>query len=515
MPRVTIRVDSGDEENRSVLELNSTMSKYQNAAIQDFIDTWPQHVVDARRGFAERSKPQIFEREGCASSDLAVFGSAWSGEDEAELMAEWNQSLTKHCIDGMNMDKKVQKLWKISIRTFGVDPLTIMEEGNLKVSISANKSVKFGGKSSQNPIWPTTFCEILGHIMCHPFWRGPDARKVMAFVLKYAVMCREGDAHFDVPNPVYCWVLDALFNQPPRLGITIHQMHMGIRHQRSGPSPSIESDLLAQLGGSIERTRDREPEGQGSSVITTRDLNNVVNALDSMENHGVVSQHSTARAVQLYSEVCYDKEIQPVGVPAFKQAYAACWLNCQRRRIIKERALGTNESEVSEIGIDDRLRIIPETPHGSPVDRRGRGTTSDQRDDDMDDDDMDDDDDGDLGLEDEGGLDLHEDEIVGGGDQAPDPIGSPSLGHEDKTPTIPTTCTRIVPGRKPVRQPSTLEETQSGGPAVGDESPQGAKSSSPKRSGDSEPEERGRTLHTAKRTCLNLKSVLRAREAKD
>lgn len=361
------------------------VSRFQRLATKEFEDQWPIHMTNSKHGLQNRPRQtaeEFFGPDGYGSSGPDPFRPYWTDADEVDMMANYPTSLMKHCIDMISSgDHELHSLWKACIRLFGMDPLTLMND--LEVDAQGNGTLLFKERVRTNPIWSKGFCKKLTRIICHPFWRGPWRDEILNFTLRYAAMCRQDDRRpFEFPNPVSCRVLDGLFEAQNVPDMSLHERHLMLREDafRRRILPSIESDLLAQLGNLVyvSRVGLEEP----TSTITVLDLTRVMQALDSLQNDGLHSHVSTEIAYQMFLAARGTQDV-PVGIDQLRVAYENCRLNRHRGRVYgrKERekngsvGRGSNSEDDDTHLPADHIRspspeetgnVIPETqPRGS------------------------------------------------------------------------------------------------------------------------------------------------------
>lgn len=95
-------------------------------------------------------------------------------------------------------------------------------------------------------------------------------------------------------------MLDLLFHKEYVSDAPLNTRYLELREKvvRAGFLPSIESDILAQLGDLVDvRPRDN-PEGR--IVVTVLDLSRIIGALDNLPNDGLHSYISTEMAYQMF-----------------------------------------------------------------------------------------------------------------------------------------------------------------------------------------------------------------------
>ncbi|KAH6997288.1 hypothetical protein EDB80DRAFT_147512 [Ilyonectria destructans] len=311
----------------------------QRLATKAFTDQWPVYVKNSKRGLKQRSRTTIedfFGSEGWASSGPARFAPIWTDDDETDLIEEYSASLIKRCVDMISAtDSDLHALWKTCIRLLDMDPINLMED--LEVNIEENGTISHDGRVQANAIWSAGFCKKLSRIICHPFWRGPWRHDILTFTIRYAAMCRGDDRRpFNFPNPTACRVLDGLFDVQDMSDMPLHDRHMKLRDEAVANRilPSIESDLLAQLGTLVFVTP--RAHSEGPVVVSVLDLSRIICALDNLQSDGLSSHISTEVSYQMFLAARGTQDV-PVGIDQLKTAYQNCWLNHRRERIVWER----------------------------------------------------------------------------------------------------------------------------------------------------------------------------------
>ncbi|KAL6412639.1 hypothetical protein AUP68_03843 [Ilyonectria robusta] len=149
-------------------------------------------------------------------------------------------------------------------------------------------------------------------------------------------MCRTDDRRpFGHLNPTSCRVLEGLFDDDQMLDMPLHERHMKLREEAFAGRvlPSIESDLLAQLGSLVHVMPQAHLEGP--VVATVLDLSRITCVLDNFMNEGLILHFSTEVSYQMFLAARGTQDV-PVGIDQLKTAYRNCWLNHRRERIVWE-----------------------------------------------------------------------------------------------------------------------------------------------------------------------------------
>lgn len=339
------------------------VGRHQKMATRAFTDQWPVYIKNSRRGLRQdrpyATPEEFFGSEG-ASSGPDPHRPKWSDDDETDLMAVYGTSWTKECIDMIDGgDNDPHALWKGCIRLYQQDPFTLMN--GMRVDATGSVPSEHDGKPQFNVVWSNGFCNKLTRIICHSFWRGPRRAEVLRLAMLYAVMCREDDRrglHTVFRKPVSCPVLDQLFDEKNMSDAPLNTRHLELREKavREGFMPTIESDMLSQLGDLVD-VRPRDNLG-GRIVVTVLDLSRIMCALDNLQNDGLPLHISAEASYQLF--------LGARGIDQLRRAYENCYLNLRRYGIVRERLA----SKEPEPGVEEQGLIIPETQPVSPQSSR-------------------------------------------------------------------------------------------------------------------------------------------------
>ncbi|KAM0433895.1 hypothetical protein ACHAPT_003838 [Fusarium lateritium] len=265
-------------------------------------------------------KKERYERQGKPGCPNPVFDAFWSHQDEQRLMARWNGSLEEAALGALpEGGGELMGLWKLSLRRFQWDPLSIMSWcHDMEFDMSGNDWIQHGGVRALNPLWSKHFCRSLGLIMAHPLWKGEVPFLLMLLVIKWAVICRTGDR-----RPLNGQEEELLKFIHCRIDPDATEKSMGQRHQD-------HQDWNAMV------CPETSPGQSSRYRVRTSDLSLVIKSLDELNTSGMTISCETHLQVHLAGRGSRD---YPVGVAQFRESYKNSWFNITREELRAQKQL--------------------------------------------------------------------------------------------------------------------------------------------------------------------------------
>ncbi|KAF5581188.1 hypothetical protein FPCIR_10288 [Fusarium pseudocircinatum] len=214
-------------------------------------------------GFEGLTKKTYEDKEepGCPNP---TYSKDWSHADEETFLSEyWRGTVHEEAIKRQtrtNQDAQhLVTMFKISLHTFGVDPLTLWTLNGDEFEVTGGRfkaEFKVGNVKYPNPIWSRSFCDKLSQIMTHPLWtKRKERHGFMLFTVKWAFKCRTDDR-----RPLTEDDLDAVIMglDELELGVsceTQYGLYQNRRTTHTYPSRAEVADLYRNAFLNIERRR--------------------------------------------------------------------------------------------------------------------------------------------------------------------------------------------------------------------------------------------------------------------
>ncbi|KAL5613149.1 hypothetical protein FOVSG1_002212 [Fusarium oxysporum f. sp. vasinfectum] len=184
----------------------------------------------------------------------------WSAEDEAAVVADWNQSEAKSCTGYFSQRHDLLSTWRISLRLYQEAPVTLL---SLFTSLRY-QPVSTNGMANE-VIYSVSFCNELSKLMVHPCWE--QKTTLLTLGLRWTVICRLDDRRIWELNRTYgCPALKALSQKieecgDSRMALSYHEMHEAAREAVSEQraTPSVLSDLLCHIGQAVSDEKSARP----------------------------------------------------------------------------------------------------------------------------------------------------------------------------------------------------------------------------------------------------------------
>ncbi|KAF4468938.1 hypothetical protein FALBO_4155 [Fusarium albosuccineum] len=270
-----------------------------------------------------------YQRQGMPGHPDPLFSEHWTEQDEAKLQEDLKDSVLGWALT-VKAQTKMACLWKVSLRLFGYDPLTLFTLRGNDLEPGVTGTITIQGRDYPSPLWSQNFCKKLARIMTHPLWKGRKPWQFMLFVIKWAVICRTGDrrplaqADIEVLELARCQIVQG----PPDASLPD-----GIKqHRRIVPAirrwPTDESNLLNAIADRYASGDDSDSSSPDFYTVTTTDLATIIESLDRGDGRSVVIScevHFQAMLCILESYTWPSREeVMPL--------YRSCWLNIERRR---------------------------------------------------------------------------------------------------------------------------------------------------------------------------------------
>ncbi|KAI7770188.1 hypothetical protein LZL87_002559 [Fusarium oxysporum] len=176
----------------------------------------------------------------------------WSADDEAAVVADWNQSEAKSLSRDFSQRNALLATWKISLRLYKETPVTLL---SLFTSLRY-QPVSTNGMGNE-VIYSESFCSELSKLMAHPCWE--QKTTLLTLGLRWTVICRLDDRRIWELNRTYhCPALKALSQNIEECGdaqmmLSYHEMHKAAREAvfELRTAPSVLSDLLCNIGQAV------------------------------------------------------------------------------------------------------------------------------------------------------------------------------------------------------------------------------------------------------------------------
>ena len=234
-------------------------------------------------------------------------------------------------------------LWRLSLRLFGVDPLTLVSlYQDVKFDNSASDPFEHLGETKRNPLWTIHFCKRLELIMVHPLFLDENAFRFIPIIIRWAVICRADDGQgftdkqHRLLDDFHCGDL-----RPANgLGVVVERF---LEHQRmrkdDGLVVSRQAKLMSRVAGLAKTTE--ESSETDMTRVKTRDLSIIVKALDTLENGTMTI---SCEMYHLIYSTCQDPRGYPTGMGGLLEAYKMSWVKLQRHKALEGSRIDTNST---------------------------------------------------------------------------------------------------------------------------------------------------------------------------
>ncbi|KPM39246.1 hypothetical protein AK830_g7317 [Neonectria ditissima] len=355
---------------------------YRNRATEAFSDAFEEGVKKARLHFKE-NVPKITREEFLAPDKpgcpVPVFDRLWSESDEDALQRRWNASHIKFVIENLsNSDAQFHAVWKVSLRLLQTDPFSLLNS-EFTVSTADNSLVSWQGRMVPSPLWPGTFSEALSRLMTHPFFSCRNTGEKLRFYLKWAVVCRTDDRRpFQSEDFTACPVVRKLIRTQSPGDQSWWEYHETLQEAAWGHfgDALLESRLLGAIAKLVKKPQQAQtPSPTARYEIFTKDLNQVMKAIDTVSTYGVPVMVNTTAAFDCF-RAARGGPTYPCGVEELREAVADCWLTDQRRnrrriRHLRERLAGLENDSFEREGPNEgngrKDQLEDHVGHGVPV----------------------------------------------------------------------------------------------------------------------------------------------------
>ncbi|KAJ4136440.1 hypothetical protein NW768_004053 [Fusarium equiseti] len=261
---------------------------------------------------------------------------------EEDLDRAWECSVEKAAI--LHYPSRANtflSLWRLSLRLFGVDPLTLVSlYQNVEFNNRASDPFEHLGEMKQNPLWTIDFCRRLELIMVHPLFSDGNAFRFIPIIIRWAVICRVDDGHgftdkqHRLLEDFHCGDL----RSSNGIGAVVERF---LDHQNKRKDHGLiitrQAKLMSRVAD-LARTVEGDPESN-ITPVKTRDLSLIIKALDTLENGTITTSCET---YHLVFSVCKEPRGYPMGMGELLEAYKISWMNLQRRKTFDQIREETN-----------------------------------------------------------------------------------------------------------------------------------------------------------------------------
>ncbi|KAF4964134.1 hypothetical protein FSARC_7916 [Fusarium sarcochroum] len=310
-------------------------SKRKMSAMRQVEKNWDK-AIRAEKDRIEKDLPvitkEMYEVHGRPGCPEPTYDEIWNQEDEAELVQRyWTGTPLEAGISCLVSDNlSLNELFKVSLRIFGVDPITLFTLGtdDFEFDINTTVEVLIHDDDYLTPIWRVSFCKDLTSIMTHPIWCGRGRWSFMLFAIKWAVICRTDDrrplpaADRNLLSRLNCPLGDDQTLRPYK---DLHEEQQKILRGQNTP-PSQQAELLSAIAKYTAMTIGI-PSARNYTIIP-HDLAAVIKGLDSLSLSGMMD---CELFLQLFKDAGGRNEYPTEDeTPAL---YKTCYLDMERRRL--------------------------------------------------------------------------------------------------------------------------------------------------------------------------------------
>ncbi|KAF4989649.1 hypothetical protein FDECE_14641 [Fusarium decemcellulare] len=355
---------NGSTEKSSVLQ---PQNRFERVAFTCLAKDFRESVAAVQKHVDENVPPvteQEYLQRHMPGHPNPLFDEHWTLQDEAKIEASWDSTVLEQAISRpWSAFPEMRTLWKVSLRRFRKDPLTLftLQDDDFCFDAECNGMIKLSGRYYTSPIWSKPFCGKLSMIMTHPLWAGRNNWAFMLVVIKWAVICRTDDRHplKQVDKDVLKWAgCDFASDLPTKPFADHHDDNRKALVEQGGWS-TPESDLLAAIATKATATGRDPATTAGSYCVSIQDLTTIIKGLDSINTRGVTVSCEVHFQAFLHSRGGHE---WPAG-DDLKSLYKSCWFNIERGRARRRRGQQMESDDISTTSSTpiEALEGVPDT----------------------------------------------------------------------------------------------------------------------------------------------------------